>query len=79
MNQKMLAIAAILTAAVLTAIFSTTPIAAYAGDGDETETNTDQAIKQKNVGSGDSVNINCAQNLIEPVWANNVEMTERSL
>ena len=40
-------------------------MAAYAGDGDETETNTDQAIKQKNVGSGDSVNINCAQNLIE--------------
>lgn len=65
MNQKMLAIAAILTAAVLTAIFSTTPMAAYAGDGDETETNTDQAIKQKNVGSGDSVNINCAQNLIK--------------
>ena len=34
MNQKMLAIAAIITAA-LTGIFSTTPMAAYAGDGDE--------------------------------------------
>jgi hypothetical protein len=65
MNQSMLSIAAIMTAAVLTAIFSTTPMAAFAGDGDETETNTDQAIKQKNVGSGDSVNINCAQNLIK--------------
>ena len=65
MNQKMLAIAAILTAAVLTGIFSTSPMAAYADDGDESETNTDQAINQKNVGSGDSVNINCAQNLIK--------------
>ena len=35
MNQKMLAIAAIVTAAALTGIFSTTPMAAYAGgDGD---------------------------------------------
>ena len=65
MNQKMLAIAAIITAAALTGIFSTTPMAAYAGGGDESETNTDQSIKQKNVGSGDSANFNCAQNLIK--------------
>jgi hypothetical protein len=65
MNQKMLAIAAILTAAALTGIFSTTPLAAYAGDGDSSETDTDQSIKQKNVGSGDSVNFNCVQNLIK--------------
>ena len=65
MNQKMLAIAAIVTAAALTGIFSTTPMAAYAGDGDESETSTDQSVKQKNVGSGDSLNINCAQNLIK--------------
>jgi hypothetical protein len=64
MNQKMLAIAAIVTAAALTGIFST-PMAAYAGDGDSSETSTDQSIKQKNVGSGDSVNFNCAQNLIK--------------
>jgi hypothetical protein len=64
MNQKMLAIAAIITAAALTGIFSTAPMAAYA-DGDESETNTDQSIKQKNVGSGDSANFNCAQNLIK--------------
>ena len=30
---------------------------------DTSETNTDQSIKQKNVGSGESVNFNCAQNL----------------
>ena len=65
MNQKMLAIAAIVTAAALTGIFSTTPMAAYAGDGDESETSTDQSVKQKNVGSGDSLNFNCGQNLIK--------------
>jgi hypothetical protein len=65
MNQKMLAIAAIITASALTGIFSTAPTAAYAGGGDESETNTDQSIKQKNVGSGDSANFNCAQNLIK--------------
>jgi len=65
MNQKMLAIAAIITAAALTGIFSTTPMAAYAGGGDESETSTDQSVKQKNTGSGDSANFNCGQNLIK--------------
>ena len=65
MNQKMLTIAAIVTATALTGIFSTTPMAAYAGGGDESETSTDQHVKQKNVGSGDSLNFNCGQNLIK--------------
>jgi hypothetical protein len=65
MDQRMAAIAAIVTSAAFTGLFSTSPMAAYADDGDKSETNTDQAIKQKNVGSGDSVNINCAQNLIK--------------
>ena len=65
MNQKMLAIAAIMTAAALTGIFSTTPMAAYAGDGDSSETSTDQSVKQKNTGSGDSANFNCGENLIK--------------
>ena len=66
MNQKMLAIAAIVTAAALTGIFSTTPLAAYAGgDGDSSETSTDQSVKQKNTGSGESVNFNCGENLIK--------------
>ena len=60
MNQKMLAIAAIITAA-LTGIFSTTPMAAYAGDGESSETSTDQSVKQKNTGSGDSANFNCGK------------------
>jgi hypothetical protein len=64
MNQKMLAIAAIVTAAALTGIFSTTPLAAYAGDGVESETSTDQSVKQ-NTGSGDSANFNCGENLIK--------------
>jgi hypothetical protein len=49
--KKTLAIAVVLTAAALTGIFSTS---AYA-QGDESETNTDQSIAQKNVGSGDSI------------------------
>jgi hypothetical protein len=65
MNQKMLATAAIVTAAALTGIFSTTPMAAYADGGDESETNTDQSVKQKNTGSGDSANFNCGENLIK--------------
>jgi hypothetical protein len=63
MNQKMLTIAAIITAAALTGIFST-PMAAYA-EGDSSETSTDQSVKQKNTGSGDSANFNCGQNLIK--------------
>jgi hypothetical protein len=65
MNQKMLTIAAIVTAAALTGIFSTSPMAAYAADGDSSETSTDQSVKQKNTGSGDSANFNCGQNLIK--------------
>jgi hypothetical protein len=60
--HKILAIAAVLMAAAFTGIFSTS---AYATDGgDESETNTEQEIKQKNVGSGESTNNNCALNSI---------------
>ena len=31
---------------------------------DESETNTDQGLSQKNVGSGDSINFNCGKNSI---------------
>jgi hypothetical protein len=62
-----LAIAAVLTAVALTGIFS---ISAYATDsGDESETNTEQEIKQKNVGSGESINNNCALNSIDSAAA----------
>jgi hypothetical protein len=57
-NQKSFIIAAILAAAALSVI--ATPLA-YAQD--TSETSTDQTIKQKNVGSGESVNFNCALNL----------------
>ena len=58
MNQKTIAIAAVLTASMLTGIFATTQLAF----ADESETKTEQEIKQKNVGSGDSTNVNCAEN-----------------
>jgi hypothetical protein len=60
MNTK-LVFASVLMAAALTGIFSTTTTAVYA---DESETNTEQKIKQKNVGGDDSSQFNCAQNNI---------------
>jgi hypothetical protein len=36
---------------------------------DESETNTEQEIKQKNVGSGESTNNNCALNSIDTTTA----------
>jgi hypothetical protein len=63
MNNKMITIAA-LAAVLVAGVFTTTPMAAYAGgdDGDYSGTETEQKIKQKNVGSGWSTNINCADN-----------------
>jgi hypothetical protein len=70
MNQKSFVIAAILAAAALSVIAS--PLA-YAQDtpeedsatGDTSTTSTDQSVKQKNTGSGDSTNFNCGENLIK--------------
>ena len=53
-------------AAVSTGIVSTNPIAFAQG---ESETNTEQEIKQKNVGSGESINNNCALNSIDTTTA----------
>jgi hypothetical protein len=66
MNQKTIAMTAVLMAAALTATFATSPLAYAGGDGgDESETSTEQEVKQKNVGSGNSNNNNCAENQIE--------------
>jgi hypothetical protein len=61
MNQKILAMAVVLTAAALTGLVTTTPLA-YA---DESETETEQELKQENVGSGESTNENCGTNSID--------------
>jgi hypothetical protein len=50
----------------LTGILSS-PIAF--AQGDESETNIEQEIKQKNVGSGESINNNCALNSIDSALA----------
>jgi anionic cell wall polymer biosynthesis LytR-Cps2A-Psr (LCP) family protein len=69
--NKAITIAALLMAAAMTGIFSTS---AYATDGgDESETNTEQEIKQKNVGSGESTNNNCALNSIDTTTAATVD------
>jgi hypothetical protein len=67
MNNKVLTIAAVLAATLVAGVFATTPMAAYAGGdyGDSSETKTEQSIKQKNVGSGASTNVNCADNNID--------------
>jgi hypothetical protein len=68
--NKSYVLVAVLTAAALTGIFSSTPMAVYAFEGgDESETNTEQEIKQKNVGSGESTNNNCALNSIDTTAA----------
>lgn len=64
--NKSLAIAAVLTAVALTGIISTNPMAAYA---DESETNTEQKLKQENIGSGESTNFNCGTNQIDTIAA----------
>ena len=48
-------------AALLSVVAISTPMAF----ADESETETEQELKQKNVGSGDSINENCGQNLID--------------
>jgi hypothetical protein len=51
-------------AAVLTGLFVTSTLA-YADGGDESTTETDQSVKHKNTGSGNSANFNCGENLIK--------------
>jgi hypothetical protein len=64
--SKTLVITTVLMAAALTGLLSTNPIA-FAQD--ESETNTEQSIAQKNVGSGESTNNNCALNSIDSAAA----------
>jgi len=72
MNQKSFVIAALLAATALSVI--ATPLV-YAqvmetpeedpATGDTSTTSTDQNVKQKNTGSGESTNFNCGENLIK--------------
>ena len=51
--------------AVLAVLLSVVAISTPMAFADESETETEQELKQKNVGSGESVNNNCGQNLID--------------
>jgi hypothetical protein len=64
--NKTLAITTVLLAVTLAGILSTNSVA-FAQD--DSETNTEQEIKQKNVGSGESTNNNCALNSIDSAAA----------
>jgi hypothetical protein len=63
--DKTLVSATVLLAAALTGIFL---MSGYA-QGEESETNTDQSIAQKNIGSGESTNNNCNVNSIDATLA----------
>ena len=60
MYKKSIAMTAVLAASILSVV-AITPIAF----ADESETETEQELRQKNVGSGESTNDNCGQNLID--------------
>jgi hypothetical protein len=89
MNTKIITIAALLAATLLTGFLST-PMAAYAGGdhddngrdhddnngGDISKTNTEQKLRQNNIGDSDSTNFNCGQNLIN---SPNVDQTCEAL
>jgi hypothetical protein len=68
MYKKSIAMTAVLAASILAVVAITTPFA-DASRGDSSETETEQELKQKNVGSGESVNNNCGQNLIDSALA----------
>jgi hypothetical protein len=57
-------VAAIIAVGALVSYALPTQVFAYDG-GDESETNTEQKLKQKNVGSGESTNFNCGENSID--------------
>jgi hypothetical protein len=63
MYKKSIAITAVLAVSVLAVVAITTPFA-YASRGDSSETETEQKLKQENVGSGESTNFNCGRNVI---------------
>jgi len=71
MNQKSFVIAAILAATALSVIATPLvyaqmePPAEDPATGDTSTTSTDQNVKQKNTGSGESTNFNCGENLIK--------------
>jgi hypothetical protein len=62
-NQTVPTLTIVLSAVTLMLGFPTTLVVTYAVDSSSI-TNTEQALKQKNVGVGESTNINCAENLI---------------
>ena len=72
MRTKSLLLTAMLTSVIIA--FST-PLLVYAQQ-DRSETNTDQSLRQENIGSDDSTNTNCAQNSISSSNLDNTCVSE---
>jgi hypothetical protein len=64
--KSLMSIPTLLTVLVIAAVIALPPlplpISSYS---DDSETTTEQRLKQKNVGSGESTNFNCGENLID--------------
>jgi hypothetical protein len=78
MHKKSIAMTAVLAASILAVVAITTPFA-YASGGDSSETETEQELKQKIVGSGDSSNFQCGQNLLNVETAATQTCTDLSV
>jgi hypothetical protein len=65
-----------ITATLITSLISATTILPVYAQEDKSETNTEQALRQKNAGSDDSTNTNCAQNSISSSNLDNTCVSE---
>ena len=74
MNNKSIAIIAVLAVSVLAVVAITTPLA-YASRGDSSETETELQQKQSGVGSGNSAVQNCEQLGLETTLASTLTCT----
>ena len=76
MYNKIFVIGVVLAATLIAGLFATTPMAAYADDGDYSGTETEQKNKQNAAASGWADVHNCTGNDIESA---DVTTTDRSL
>jgi hypothetical protein len=69
MRKSLMSIPTLLTVLVIAGVIALIPLSplpiSASSDSDESETNADQRLKQKNLGSGESDNFNCGENLID--------------
>jgi hypothetical protein len=71
MRKSLMGIPTLLTVIVVAGVIALIPLShpplpiAASSDSDDSDTNAEQRLKQKNLGSGDSRDFNCDENMIE--------------